>query len=217
MAIKTRQVVDRAKTALMDETGVRWGETELIGYLNDGQREIVKYKPEANTVNEPVLLVPGTKQSLPAGTVALIDINRNMGADGSTPGDIIHETSKRTLDAILPGWHKGISSATALHFCFDERDPKTFYVYPPQPASGMGYVEMVRSANPADCSLADNLSLADEFANDLHHYILFRAHSKETEAASPAKAAGYLQAFGQSLGIKELAEQKTEPRKSAAR
>jgi len=225
MAKTARQVVDDAKTALLDETGVRWGDKELLDYLNDGQREIVKYKPEANTVNESVQLVAGTKQTLPAGAVCLIDLTRNMGADGATPGDIIHECPKKTLDAILPGWHKSIPSASALHFCFDERDSKTYYVYPPQPASGMGYVEQVRADNPTDCTLADhdgtstgdsdsNLSLPDEYANDLYHFVLHRAHSKETEAASTQKAAFHLQAFGQGLGVLDLAEQKVEPRKS---
>ncbi len=225
MAITARNVVDRAKTALLDETGVRWPDTELIGHLNDGQREIVKFKPEANTVNESVQLVAGTKQSLPAGAISLVDLTRNMGADGETPGDIIHECPKKTLDAILPGWHKTTTSASALHFCFDERDPKTFYVYPPQPATGMGYVEQLRADNPTDCTLASHdgastgdpdsgLSLADEYANDLFTWIMAQAHAKETEAASAGKAAGYLQVFMQSLGIKEMAEAKTEPQKS---
>lgn len=226
MPIKARQVIDRAKTTLLDETGVRWDDGELLNYLNDGQREIIKYKPEAGTVNSSVQLVAGTKQSLPAGSVALVEVTRNMGADGNTPGDIIHEVPMKTLDAILPGWHRAIPSQCALHFCFDDRNPKIFYVYPPQPATGMGYVELVRVENPADCTLADydgvdtgstdsDLTLADEYANDLYHFVLYRAHSKETEAASTQKAAFHLQAFGQGLGVLDLAEQKVEPRKSS--
>jgi hypothetical protein len=111
-----------------------------------------------------------------------------------------------------------------LHFCFDEREPKIYFVYPPQPATGMGYVEILRAENPVNCTLADydgvatgaadsDLTLADEYVNDLGNYLRYRAHSKETEAGSTQKAVFYLQAFGQSLGVQELAEQKVEPRK----
>jgi hypothetical protein len=213
MAKTAQQVVDMAKVTLLESgTGIRWTETELLGYLNDGQREIVKLKPDANAVHAAVQMVAGTKQSLPSAAISLIELARNLGTDGTTPGAAIRPISRQTLDMVLPNWHAAAVNTKVEYYCFDERDPKVFWVFPPQPASGQGYVEQVRADNPADCVLADPLALGDEYANDLYHFILHRAFAKETEEGSPARAAGYLQAFMQGLGVAELAEQKTQPR-----
>jgi hypothetical protein len=214
MAKTANQVIAAAQKILLDDTGVRWPATELLSYLNDGQREIVTLKPEANTVATPLQLAAGTRQSLPAGGVMLFAVTRNLGTDGQTPGPVVAEIPQQTLDAVLPGWHMAAPSATVLHFCFEERDPKRFLVYPPQPSANRGYVEVLHSALPAECTLEGALSLADEYANLLGDYVLSRAYAKDTEAGSDAKAAGYRQSFLQGLGVKEVAEAKNEPAKS---
>ena len=61
-----------------------------VSVADAAQREIVTFKPAANAVIGSVLLTPGsTRHALPAGTVALIDVPRNLGAAGTTPGRAI--------------------------------------------------------------------------------------------------------------------------------
>ena len=91
-------IIDKAQTILQDTTGIRWPDDELLGWLNDGQREIVIYKPNASVKNQSVALAAGTKQTIPADGVQLIDIPLNKG-NGSTPGRSIRITMREVLDA----------------------------------------------------------------------------------------------------------------------
>ena len=61
-------IVDKAEIILLDDTNVRWASTELLAYLNEGQRAIVLLKPDTNVTTDSYPLVEGTKQSIPDGT-----------------------------------------------------------------------------------------------------------------------------------------------------
>ncbi|MBX9850020.1 MAG: hypothetical protein K2X64_12050, partial [Rhodocyclaceae bacterium] len=63
-------VIGRASTILQDATGVRWPEAELVGWLNDGQREVVQVRHDASVSNGAITLTANsTKQTLPAGSI----------------------------------------------------------------------------------------------------------------------------------------------------
>ena len=219
MAVITAQIViDKAEIILQDTTNVRWASTELLGWLNDGQRAVVALKPDAYPQNENMILIEGTKQSIPATGVHLIDVVRNMGTDGSTPGRATMFIDRRILDAQNPDWHADVAAAEVKHWMFDKRDPKTFYVYPPQPAASFGYVEFVYSAAPADILIAAVLSIDDIYANSLLEYILYRAYSKDADyAANGKRASDAMVAFATSLGLREASEDKMEPQMNASR
>lgn len=207
MATITAQViVDRVEKTLNDDTNVRWAAAELLTYLNDGQRETVLLKPNSFTKNSSVQMVAGTKQSVPSDGVLFERAVRNMGANGTTPGRAVTGVDMDMLDLTRPDWHAETASAEAQHFMFDPRDPKRFYVTPPQPASNQGYLELRYSAAPPDVALGDTISLDDIYATPLYYYMLARAYSKSTQAGNDAKAAGWYALFMQSLGIKRGVE-----------
>ena len=98
----------------------------------------------------------------------------------------------------------------ALHYMFDPRDPKTFYVYPP--ALVTTQLDIVYSALPTDITepadgatytaVTGNLGVPDIFANAVLDYILYRAYSKDSEYAGNAqRAQAHYQAFANSMGI----------------
>ena len=209
--IQVNNLVSRAATLIQDATNIRWPTSELIDWLNDGQREIVLLKPQASVKNESVALTTGaTKQTIPAAGVMLIDVARNMGAAGSTPGDAIRVTSREVLDAQKPTWHSDANTDGKIkHYMFDPRDPKTFYVYPKAPATAW-YVEVIYSASPTDCSAGGTIQIDDIYANALLDYVLYRAYSKDAEYAQNAQlAVAHYQAFSNSIGVKtqnELAQ-----------
>ncbi len=148
--IQVNSIVNRAATLIQDATNVRWPTSELIDWLNDGQREIVLIKPQASVKNESKMLdASATKQTIPSNGVMLIDVVRNMGANGSTPGNAIRPVSREVLDAQRPSWHSDANAGSIQHFMFDPRDPKTFYIYPKAPATAW-YVELIYSASPTD-------------------------------------------------------------------
>ena len=64
--IKVIDVIDRAEEILQDVSNVRWTQQSLLNYLNDGQREIVVFRPDASTVNASFTLASSAKQTLPS-------------------------------------------------------------------------------------------------------------------------------------------------------
>ena len=209
-------LISRAALVAQDIEYVRWHRTEWLDWLNDAQREIVLVKPSACVKNVSVKLTPGaTKHTIPGDGVTLVDVTRNMGQDGNTYGDAIRVTQREVLDSQRPGWHyeKNVANKIA-HFCFDSRDPKTFYVYPKAPASAH-FVEVVYSSTPVDCVLDGTIHLDDIYATVLLNLMLYRAYSKDAEYAQNAQlAVAYYQAAMSSLGVKTQAEKAANPNNS---
>lgn len=182
-------VVNRVQTILQDTTGIRWPDTELLGWINDGQREIVLFKPNAFVKNIAVKLAEGTKQDLPADGVQLIDVPRNMGTNGTTPGRAIRITIREILDSQVPDWHSSASNPVVKHYMYSLLDPKHFYVYPPQPSTNQGYAELIYGAAPTDATLNGTITLDDIYQTVLVDYVLYRAYSKDTEYAADGNRA----------------------------
>lgn len=207
MPIPAASILSRATTILQDTTNVRWPMSELTQWFNDAQREIVLLKPEASVLNTPVQLQTGnTKQTLPASAIRLIDIVRNLGADGLTPGAAVRIVAREVLDSQRPNWHSEAGQSVIKHFVFDPRDPRTFYVYP-KPSSAV-YLETVYSVAPAEVTesggvVSGNLALDDIYSNAVLDYVLYRAYSKDAEYASNGpRAAAHYQAFANAIGMR---------------
>lgn len=146
--VTATEMLSRASTILQDVTNIRWTQSELLDWLNDGQREVALYKPNAFIKNTNVSLVLGTKQSLPADGISLIDVPRN-GSPGSYSA--VRQTSREILDAQLPGWHNATATKTIKHYTYTPLDPKTFYVYPPaDTVGGAASVDVIYVAAPTN-------------------------------------------------------------------
>lgn len=216
MAITAQTIVDEAEVILMDTDNDHWGATELFGYAKDGEKESSINKPDIYVKNEDVILVEGTKQTIPDDGIHLIDIIRNMGTDGATIGDAITLVDKKSFDAIDRSWHTATASAVVEHFMFDLRDPSRFYVYPPQPNASFGYVDMIWAAIPPTiATIASNINLDDIYKHALLNYILYRAYSRDADASADGgnKANLYYQMFLRGLGIKDAKEAADSPKK----
>lgn len=206
-------LVARASTLIQDATNVRWPIPELVGWLNDGQREVALNKPEASVKNVSVALIAGsTKQTLPADAVLLIDVVRNTGSGGSSPGTAVRLTDREVLDAQRPTWHSDANTVGYIqHYTYDTRDPKNFYVYPKAPGGGW-QIEVVYSSSPQDAVTGGVISIDDTYANALLDYILYRAYSKDAEYAGNANlAVAHYTAFANSLGIKTQNDMSRNP------
>lgn len=208
MATTVQSVVDNAEKILHDTTNVTWSAADLAEWCSYGQAAIVTRKPDAYVKHEAFILVAGTVQSI-SDAVILFDITRNMGTGGSTPGNAITRINREVLDAVLPSWPAATASATVKHWMYDPKDAKRFHVYPPQPASGFGYVDGVWSALPDSIGIDDNITLDDIYRDPLLDYILFRAFSIDA-AISPyaaQRATAHAQMFLNSIGSKETVEE----------
>lgn len=203
-------IVTRARKILQDTTsgGTRWLDAELLDWINDGQREIVLLKPNAYSTVENLTLVEGTRQALPASGLMLLSVIRNV-----SNGRVVRRVDRNILDSENPNWHAASASATVEHYTFDEDAPANFWVYPPQPSSGFGSVELIYSKSPEDlASLASVITLNDIYANVILDYVLYRAYSKDTDYAGNAqRAANHYQAFNNALGVRSQIDTISSP------
>ena len=223
MTISAQSVIRRVVDTLQDKTSITWPVAELVRYLNDGQREIVLYRPDSMVTNATVYLDPqNSKQAIPSDGSKLIEVIRNT--DGTRRA--VRLTTRSILDSQSPDWHSHPNTANEIHhYMFDARDPKTFYVYPP--AGDACSVELVYSSLPGDIqepvdgslftAVTGDISVPDIYANILQDYILYRSYTKDSEyAGNGARAQAHYGAFAAALGIEIKSTIAVSPTTAAA-
>lgn len=242
--ILAKDVLRRVSVQLTDAPNsagqfTRWTERELVDWLNDGQRVIARYLPAACARVDALKLRAGTKQSLETILAAsvlpgdgstpsdvrgkqLLDVIRNMGANGTTPGRAIRVSARDVLDAAAPDWHTR-SSSVLTDYVYDPRVPTVFWVYPGVPSTGTVWAEISYLANPnevaytADSMRLDGgstvkISIDDQYVDDLVNYMLARANLKEAEVAGNAGiAAAHVNMFTTSINAQAAAMTGTNP------
>jgi hypothetical protein len=216
--IDAKDLVDKASIVLQDTGNVRWTSTEMLEWVNDAQRELALVRPDAFVKNISVKLVAGVKQSIPTDGTKLIEVNRNMGSAGTTPGRAISIVFKHLMDAQDPDWTVAGAKTVVKHFMTDMRDPKVFYVYPPQP-SVTDYVEMVYAAYPPvipNLTAGTKISVDDIYANALMDFVLYRAFSKDADAGNAQLALAYRESFVKSLSLKFEVDKMVDPNQRLA-
>jgi hypothetical protein len=201
------KILNDAAFQLNDTGFVHWTSAELLSYLNAGQVEIATLVPNANATVSVVQLVSGAKQSAPADSIRIIEFIRNMGVNGSTPGNAIREVERKDMDAYVPGWSSVTADAAVVHVMYDaEDDNQTFYVYPPQPAVSPGQIELIYAKIPAaiaNSNAGTKITLDDYYANALLDYVLYRAFGKDSEYGNQAaRSQNHYQAFANAIGAK---------------
>ena len=213
-----KDLILRAKTVLQDTSaaGTRWPNSELQDWLNDAQKEVVLHRPDAKTSNESFTPTANeSKQTIPAAGLRLIEVVRNIAATSNKTA--IRLIQRSILDDQLPEWHNATASVNTEHWVYDERDPKTFYVYP-QPTSATR-LEIIYSTIPSAINIVNTdetytsaaattvITLDDTYANALLDFMLYRAYSKDAEYAGNAgRASMHFSAFANALGVKTNAD-----------
>lgn len=215
MAILVSEVLADLTDELSDPSYVTWTEAQLISYINDAQKQLSLVRPDSTSVIEAVQLVPGTKQTIPSTNRRLLDIVRNMGADGVTPGPPVRATDRDTLDLFNQDWHNDAVATAIKNFIYDEDYPDTYYVTPPVHGSTAVYVEGVFSKNPTVLTLTtESLEVDDVYKAPILHWALFRAYSKEMESrTSIMNKQFHYKAFYDALGIKVRVDAGSSPSK----
>lgn len=209
MATKVRSILNRVAALLSDEEFVRWEESELLEWLNDGQR-VVSRGPatDAYVLRADIAAVAGTVQTLPTDAIRLVDVVKNV-SDGSA----IHQSDYATVDMLRSTWRKE-AAGVAETFFYDSNNPKEFEVYPPQ--AGGENIEVVYNAQPGDADIDGNIIIDDMYADSLIDYIAYRGFSKDTEDSSPElmRATAFYRAFLLGIGYKDGTDAAIEPRTS---
>jgi hypothetical protein len=209
MATTVRSILNRAAALLNDEEHVRWEESELLEWLNDGQRVVARGPAtDAYVLRDNITAVAGTVQDLPTNSIRLVDVVKNV-----SNGQAVHQSDYAIVDVLDSDWRSATSGAAEVYF-YDERNPKQFEVYPPQ--AGGEAIEVVYNAQPGDATITGNIAISDMYADSLIDYVVYRGLSKDTEDASPelARASAFYRAFLLGIGHKDTTDLVVEPRRS---
>lgn len=214
--ITAKSIIDKAAIQLTDIPNVRWTRAELLGWLNDAQRQIVIMSPNATNKIAVMKLIAGTRQSIPSDGWTLLEVVRYMGTTGTKPGRAVRLASRELLDAFNPDWHSDTPNNMPRNYIFDLQDQTAFFVYPPN--TGNGYLEVNYSPDPVDLvAETETIKLNNIFETAILDYILYRACSKDAEyAPGLALAAGYLQTFTTAMGQKSQSEASNSPNQQFA-
>ena len=181
----------------------------LIDFLNDALREIAIHRPDVNVVTETIRLEPGMRQKLPCkklhsatnDATTLIEIVRNMGRNGDTPGRSVSAVDM----TLLLAWADASKSAPVIdNFAYDRLTNKDlYYVYPAVPEAGDVWVEATYATAPRQItSPEDSLGVSGEYATPIKHHILASILAGDNESSNAAKASYHMQVFNSLLGVK---------------
>jgi hypothetical protein len=203
-------IIENVRITLVDPDGVRWTDEELLGWLNDAQREIAILRPDSSVSVESIQLEANvTLQELPDHAQGLVKLTRNMGANGATPGIPVRLVDHDELDRVKPTWHTSTAGAAVKNYTYDGKSPKVFYVYP-RPSAAI-YVEAHMRVVPEVVEETDAISIDDIYVTAIHDYIVMRSKMKATDVADDAAAEAYYQRFLNRLGLKLRVDKSVDP------
>lgn len=244
--VTVREVLWRASGLLQDTKPqyYRHAEADMVDALNDAQIAIAKFLPSSCSRVDSVRLVPGTKQSIQAIPAAyckpgdgstpslpiqgntLLDVVRNMGADGLTPGRAIRIVPGKTMDAQDRDWHTSVGTAVKA-YVYDPATPRYFWVYPGVHATTPVWVDLSFTAQPLKIpagaaedatavygyagSNGQLITIADEHIDDLVNYVVARMLYRPSEWTDAQKGDRFAAMFTGSLNAKVQAVTGTNP------
>jgi len=191
---------------LVNDDYVRVKIATWIKYLNASIRALILVRPDAGSVTESIQLAAGCKQDKPASALRILDISRNMGIDGLTPGKIVTPAARKHIDYSNLLWTAADGEAAIDNFSYDKNAPDVFYVTPPASSTVDVYVELISSQLPtAVAAVGDNPGVNDIFFEPLVQYMLYKAFSADDEDVEYSKAITHMQTFFNLLQVEMMA------------
>jgi hypothetical protein len=174
----------------------RVSEDDWIKYLNASIRALILVRPDAGAQTANVQLTAGVLQALPTTALRMLDITRNMGADGATVGKIITPSDRKHIDYSNLLWPAATGDTEVDNFSYDKENPRIFYVTPPISSSIDVWVEMQVSQLPTAVAVTgDDPGINDVFIEPIVQYMLYKAFSADDEDVEFQKAVQYMQNF----------------------
>lgn len=195
-------ILDRAQVSLLEDgAGTYWTRTTLFDALNEGTQAITAERPDQYVLNGALPLVGGVKQILPDNAIVLVNMTRNMGSMGMMPGRAIRQTDLDVMTRVRADWMIDPADPVVENFMYDKRDPRRFYVWPPQPTPG-DFVDMVYTASTPVLAVETQAIVVDDtLQTPLYWFVLARAYEKNATRGDTVKSNYYLQLFNQALGL----------------
>ena len=206
------EVITNVRHLINDDTGTRWPSAELLDWITAGLRAVANFKPQAVTTAQVVALTANSvRQPVPTGSFLLVDVVRNMGSDGITPGAPVRRVDHQAAKAFETTWFSATGETAITDYAYNaDEDHDHFYVYPRTHASTPVYVEVLAAVTPVDVTdPGDTLPLKEDYLNVLTDYVAYRALSKDSEFADNRRALVFIESVAGVLGTKVVDVKRT--------
>lgn len=205
-------LIAQASEIAQDETNVTWSTAQALEWLNEGQKAVASMRPDASVSVAPILLVPGTKQTI-AGR-RLMGISRNMGSDGLTDGRAIRLVERGIKDDYNPDWHTDTATLEVKEYIYDGRLPQDFWVWPPVSPAAAVYIETIEAVNPDDLTaVTDAISVSDIYAPPIIEWMCYRFFARDAEEVPEIqRAATHFNNFFTLIGEKTKVDMAVSPK-----
>jgi hypothetical protein len=179
---------------------------DWLEYYLAALSQLVLVRPDVNIATGPIKLVAGTKQTIPSDGLRFIDISRNLGDDGLTPGTPVTPIDRYVMDELISTWHSATGETSIDNYMFDLKTPKIFFNTPPVHATTDVYVDMNYSKSFDEVLIddieTDDIECDDTFINPVEDWMMKSAYEIDTD--SPVnwnRSIKYEESFYRGLGI----------------
>jgi len=207
-------VLQNVNFVLDDPNDTRFSLPQKIAAMNSALQALISYRPDAASYTTMMLLVAGTRQTLPSDGVRLLKVIRNRGVSGlSDAGRAIRKADMLVQDALIPDWHETTGQTTIDEYFYDSITPKDFYVYPPAPVSpvigvDISYVRVL----PTITAGTDTFPVDDYFAPAVQEWMLYSLWCGDDQNPNYAVARSHQSTFFELLQIKAASDGAVNPK-----
>ena len=119
-------IISAVRFTLQDEGFATWSDAVLLADLNSAERRICLLTPDNFSIRAAIQMQQGTRQSVPVGGVAILDLY-----DNAIGGLRVTLVDRSLLDAATRFWPVATQETAVQHWIQDERNPAKFEVFPP--------------------------------------------------------------------------------------
>ena len=195
------EILKRASTELTDTPRISWGLEDLISYYNSAISAIASARPDIFIKTQSFACAAGTRQIAPAGTIKLIDIERN-----TLTGKSIRYVSRVDLESLIPSWASSTGGEEAELYIHEPTNITAFWLYPGVKA-GVS-VDLVLSILPTPVTRSsvdsgEEVQVDDRYITPCLDWIMYRAFMRDSEVtANASRGQLHLQSFTQALSVR---------------
>jgi hypothetical protein len=186
-----QDLITSARYAINDrDTPYRQEDAELLGYFNDGLKELSALQPSIYTVVGDLECATGTCEqavSFPEAQ-AIVDVLCIHDGAALVPFDMA------AMNAFNPLWRTD-AAGPATQWSKYPTQPLRFYIYPKAPATPQ-VLDVMYVRNPVVHGLADPITeIPQSYFPALVDYIVYRAEAKDDEFVNSGRSVAAYQAF----------------------
>lgn len=167
-----------------DSTLYRKTDVELLGYVNEGLREVSNLRPELFQTIGDVLCTVGTVEQ----AVTFNDAQSVVEVLCIHGGNTLTIFDFDVMGAFNPGWRADTAGA-AVQWSRKPGDPLRFFIYPKAPATAQT-LDVLYIRNPNTLALTDAITdVPSGYLPALVDYVVYRADSADDEFSNSPRAA----------------------------